>query len=330
MKKVLLYTLLLLVAFSVVFFYWGSSAYTDGEHHSTIYEHAGISAASPKDTLTIATYNIGYFSGMTNNLPVKRTEEFVKKNEEILISLLDDMNVDILAVQEVDFDANRSFYVDQLKTIAERNGFASSARAVNWDMKHVPFPYWPIDRNFGQMLSGQGIASKFTILKNRIEKLSRPLNAPFWYNQFYLDRLVQIAEINVGRPLIVMNLHLEAFDPETRELQAHRVVELVREYINNFPVILTGDFNSPIPFNKETTLRTITSELGLREAIPDSIASTMVGLVGTFPADAPRYKIDHVFYHPDQIVPVGWHIPDSLTAASDHLPVAFKFTFKTK
>lgn len=329
MKKLLIWLGFAILTFLIFIFFWGSSKATDGFSYNLITSHQKHLPSLGKDTLSLATYNVGYFSGMTNNLPVNRSEAFVRKNEAQLISLVRSLDIDILAMQEIDFDADRSFNTDQLKSIAEGAAFASSARAVNWDMNYIPFPYWPFSSHFGKTVSGQGIASRYPILKNKIETLMKPLNAPFWYNQFYLDRLVQIAEINVGRPLIVMNLHLEAFDSETREVQAKRVVELVKEYIPEYPVILTGDFNSAIPFGSETTLKTITEELGLKEAIPDS---TTLGKLpaGTFPSDKPKIKIDHVFYHPDQISPVSWSIPDSLTEASDHLPLVFRFTFKSE
>lgn len=322
--------MIVFVGFSLFIFYWGSSHTMDAANYAIISEHTVDVKPIPSDTITLATYNIGYLSGMTNNLPVERSRRFVSNNEDIIVSLLKSLNVDILAMQEIDFNANRSFDVDQLKTIAERVGFGYSARAVNWDMNYVPFPYWPIDKQFGKIVSGQAIASKYPIFKNRIVTLAKPLNAPFWYTQFYLDRLVQVCEINVGQPLYVLNLHLEAFDTETREVQAHAVVELVKTYIENFPVILTGDFNSQIPFEVgETTMRTIVSELGFNEAIPDSIQAENRPS-GTFPSDKPTQKIDHVFYHPDQVQPISWSIPDSLVEASDHRPMVFKFKLKAK
>ncbi len=199
---------------------------------------------------------------------------------------------------------------------------------MNWDKNYVPFPYFPLHLQFGKTVSGQALASRFPILKHRVEKLIKPINAAFWYNQFYLDRLVQICEINVGQPLIVINLHLEAFDKETRETQAEAVVAYVKEYMDRFPVLLTGDFNSPLPIaENETTIKTIVESLEMKEAIPDSVYLAKKA-AGTFPSDNPIYKIDHIFYHPKQIQALSWEVPDTLVSASDHKPILFEFLIK--
>ena len=65
-----------------------------------------------------------------------------------------------------------------MDSIALYCGFLEGAYAVNWDKRYVPFPYWPPVVHFGEMLSGQGVLSKFPILMNKKIVLQKPEENP--------------------------------------------------------------------------------------------------------------------------------------------------------
>jgi endonuclease/exonuclease/phosphatase family metal-dependent hydrolase len=293
--------------------------------------------AVPRDTFTVMTWNIGYLSGMTNNLPTERTEAFVNSNLEVAVRLLADVQPDVVALQEIDFAAARSFDVNQADTLAKRGRFAAVAEAVNWDERYVPFPYgWPQD-HFGRVRSGQAVLSRHPITGQERVVLERPSN-PFWYDAFYLDRLAQVVKIDLGgQPLILINVHLEAWDAPTRNRQAGHVQQLYQQYAAQYPVLVLGDFNSVLPqdttalpaedrawLDGDRAAATLVQTPGLVEAF----ATLRQKTTGTYPADTPRYKIDHIFYSTDRLQLLDAWVADSPTHPSDHRAVVMRFVRK--
>lgn len=295
--------------------------------------------AAPKDTLTVMTWNIGYLSGMTNNLPTERTEAFVHGNLEAAVQLLDAVKPDVVALQEIDFAAVRSFDVNQADALARRGGFAASAEAVNWDERYVPFPYgWPQD-HFGRVRSGQAVLSRYPLVRQERVVLERPPN-PFWYDAFYLDRLAQVVEIDLGgQPLVVINVHLEAWDAPTRNRQAERVRQLYMQYAAQAPVLVVGDFNSLLP--QDTTALTADDRAWLAGDRAAGVLQQTPGLAeafarhpqkttGTYPADSPRYHIDHIFYNPDRLQVLDAWIADRPEHPSDHRAVVTRLVLQRR
>lgn len=339
----LLAALGVLIVLFVAFFFWASAGTLSEDEYATTATHAAAPAAPP-DTLAVMTYNIGYLSGMTNNLPVVRERTLFENNLTQAVRLLRRADPDIVGFQEIDFGAARSFDVDQLGELAERLGYAASATAVNWDERYLPFPYgWP-SVHFGRVLSGQAILSRYPILAHERIELART-SRPFYTDALYLDRLAQVAVLNVGgpggeRPVAVVNVHLEAFEEATRETQAREVRAIAERYAARYPTLLIGDFNAPadaarpaLPPEEQTrhaddeTLALLLEGTAFRPALPDSLHRRPVPKVGTYPADAPRIKIDHIFYTPGPLRPVG--VPEVLGGGpeppSDHRAVLMRF-----
>ncbi|MGB3464926.1 MAG: endonuclease/exonuclease/phosphatase, partial [Cyclobacteriaceae bacterium] len=158
-----LFAIILLVT-AIFYLYASSSRYPEDSYSSFSSQKQSV---GQQDTLSVVTYNMGYLSGMSNNLPIATTRSFYKNNEDSLIYFLETIKPDIVALQEIDFDSERSYNVDQLAIIAEGTQLQNTAKAVNWDKKYVPFPYWPVSNHFGGILSGQAVASHFSILETK-------------------------------------------------------------------------------------------------------------------------------------------------------------------
>jgi endonuclease/exonuclease/phosphatase family metal-dependent hydrolase len=334
-------TLLILLAAVVAFFFWASAGTRPTEELAVTTTYAA-EPASPHDTLSVMTYNIGYLSGMTNNEPVVRSESLYTANMDTAVQMLRRTDPDIIGFQEIDFGAARSFYVHQLDTLGTRLGYAASATAINWDERYVPFPYSANPAiHFGRVLSGQAVLSRYPIVRHERIELART-SRPFWSDAFYLDRLAQVAEIAVGRDtLVVINVHLEAFEEATRETQAREVRRIVERYADR-PVLLIGDFNSILPsardahppseqsaFADDETLSILLDGTALRPAFPDSAYAAPMAEIGTYPTDAPSRTIDHIFYTPDRIDAVSATVPETPSAPSDHRPVVMRFVMKS-
>ena len=339
--KVLFKWLALLVGLPTVaialFYLWGSAGSDNSQNYAATVDYGPQSAVPPADSFTVVTYNLGYLSGLANNTSTQPERAFFEANQAQAIAALKSTNPDVVAFQEIDFGASRSYEVNQSEVIAQALSLGSGAIAINWDKNYVPFPYWPPAAHFGKILSGQAILSRFPIEKNNRTVLQKVAGNNFVYNAFYLDRVLQVSEIDVGgKTVVVMNTHLEAFDEQTRVEQTRFVRSLAEEYAQNNPVILVGDFNSAL--NRATFTTATGDNLGETQfSIKEMIASeSFVSAVTqsdwnssvTFPSNSPKYKLDYIFYTPSTLEVTDAQVIGAAGEASDHLPLMATFQLK--
>lgn len=334
-STILAILLFVLILALIIFYFWASSGTQPRDKLSEIITY-GSAPESPQtqEIFTVMTYNIGYLSGMTNNQPVKRPDiAFFDKNMETFLQLLEETQPDVIGVQEIDFCSKRSHYINQLKTIAEKAVYPNAAKAINWDKRYIPFPYWPPSLHYGRILSGQAVLSRWPILSTERIVLPKPKSTPFFYNAFYLDRLIQGIKIKIGgRDLIILNVHLDAIERETRENQAKRLLNIYHSYKDDYPVLLMGDFNSIPPdapqkkdfpdepvtdFTNDRTIQFFLEDPGLKAADINTF---------TFPTDSPTRQLDYIFYTHDKIQLIRVSVPNIDSA--DHLPMLMQFLFK--
>lgn len=313
----------------VSFYFWASSGrYPRNRYAEIVNQEAdAVTEKAGRDrSFTIVTYNIGYLSGLTNNLAVSRSRQLYDDNLAIAVKALKPLKADFIALQEIDLDSRRSFNVNQVEALAAGLDLPNRAIAVNWDKQYVPFPYWPPSAHFGHILSSQAILSRYPIQRHERIALAKVASKPFFYNAFYLDRLAQIAQINLdGQPLILVNVHMEAFDRATRSQQTDFVKQLTEQYLDRYPVLLLGDFNSPPPTadDPNPTIETLLAVPKLEPAFNVDDAKTPAP--ETFPADRPIAKLDYIFYSRDRIQSLEQRVITEAGQASDHLPVLLKF-----
>ena len=321
--------LVLICVVVIGMYFWATSSALDPlEKPNSIYK-ISTGAEEQGDTLSIMTFNIGYLSGMTNNKSVERTSSLFDTHAAALLQCLKSSAVDILAMQEIDFASSRSYDVDQLDLIARQGGFNYAAKALNWDKRYVPFPYWPFKHHFGKVQSGQAIVSKFKIHNHTIDTLPKPLDQPFYYNDFYLDRLVQTSVIYVNKkPLTVMNVHLEAFSRKTRSIQLRYVFEKFRTSAITSPTILLGDFNEPFFPQEHSYMSPFYNSSIIGQAISPQELQVYPEKHFTYSAETPKAKIDYIFYSKAHIEMVSAETLRTTQLLSDHLPVLMKFRLK--
>jgi len=334
MKKFLLILISSLLLLAVLFFFWASASKLDESTYTQISTYDSLeNDYAPGDTLSILTYNIGYLSGMTNNLAADTDEAFYTNNLNQALALFKELNPMIAGFQEIDFASSRSYDIHQLDAIGNANEYHNGALTVNWDKNYLPFPYWPISAQYGEMLSGQALLSDFKITTNERVVMEKPESNPAYYNAFYIDRLAQVVTINIGnQEIIVINTHLEAWDIPAREKQAKIVLELYEKYNATHPVILLGDFNSIPPFDptsneyysQDKTMDIIFSGTNIQSAISKSDYLQNRNKHFTFSSADPTIMIDYIFYN-DRISPVTSRVVNEAGDISDHLPVYFEF-----
>ncbi len=336
MKLLTRFFLILLVIITgliAAFYFWGQSANLEPTAYTGIESYPVKEKTTFPDTLSVMTYNIGYLSGMTNNLPVQPAPGLYSNHLDKAIQLIGGFSPDFVGFQEIDFNSKRSFYTNRMDSIAYSLNYGFGALAVNWDKKYVPFPYWPVKAHFGRMLSGQAVLSKYPVLVNRRVVLPKPASNPFYYNAFYLDRLVQLVEIEFGsHRLMLLNVHLEAFDSETREEQARVIATLLDDLGSDHPLLMIGDLNSTPPFEEssaemESTISTILETGILKSAVSRGQYKKEPSSYYTFSSADPEVMIDYIFYN-EKIRPLRVEVVRDAETISDHLPVLFKFMIK--
>jgi endonuclease/exonuclease/phosphatase family metal-dependent hydrolase len=325
MKRFLKYLsrffLLLIVAF-VIFFFWASSPTLELSEYQSVIANETKSTQKNDSIFSIVTYNIGYLSGMTNNLAVESPKEFFDVNMAKVVSEIKKVKPDIMAFQEIDFDASRSYNVNQEEEISKL-GFNYRAQTINWDERYLPFPYWPISMHYGKVVSGQSIISKYPLKEQQRIVLQRVADAPFYRDAFYLERLAQVVKVVLnGKEVVVINIHLEAYEKETRAKQFEEVLAIFNQYKEIYPTILLGDFNA-----RARDENAVVQKIFAMKAI-GSAASDMNNLGNTFNSKDPSKRIDYIFYTKNSIEYISGKVLNQFGQASDHLPLEMKFRIK--
>ncbi len=324
MKKLILVLLIIIlfVTTVTVFYFWASRETADD--NLFVISYADPLKRENERKLSVMTYNVGYLSGMNNNLAIAPQKELFATNMEKLVHRLNQIPVDILAFQEIDYGSKRSFMVDQHDTIAKLF-FPYSLKAINWDKRYVPFPYWPPSVHFGNVLSGQSIMSSWELSNPERLVLKEVDSNPFYYNAFYLDRLLVSALVQHPESnFLIMNVHAEAFDQATREEQIMAIYQIFKEERARHPVILMGDFNSS-PGSGEKAIHLFLDD-------PDiGCAAASAGKVvypPTFSSENPTERIDYIFYTKDCFEEIESKVLIDFGTISDHLPVYIRLKIK--
>jgi len=315
---------LFLIFITFGFYLWASSPNYSIKEYSKIYHNNNSQKTKNDSVFSIVTYNIGYLSGLTNNTSTKNQKSFFDKNLQLVLDQFKIIDADILAFQEIDYASKRSFNVNQQNEIAKL-GYDYIGQAINWDKKYLPFPEFPISSHFGRVLSGQSILSKYKIANQDRFELERDKSNPFYYDAFYIDRLAQVVKINIkDKTLVLINVHIESYNQDTRLKQTKKVIEIFNRYKNVYPTILLGDFNSDIKF-KNATIDLLLNVPELGNAVFDKN-----NYPKTYISENPTERLDYIFYNKNYITFIDGEVLNDFKQASDHLPLLMKFKFKQK
>lgn len=283
----------------------------------------------------ILTWNLGFLYGKGSEGPgyEHREKAFFQNRLDELVTFIRKENPDVLCLQEIDFDSSRSGGINQAKELALKAGYPYVALAVSWDANYIPFPYWPLSRNFGQMNSGGAILSKYPISNHSVELFAKPTSHPWWYNLFYLHRYVQKATLTIrDKDYVFMNLHLEAFDKVDRLKQVNFLREKMEAEKIDF---IAGDFNmipgratkkakfaeSSDDYENDESFVVMSSGL-LQEAIPEEIYLRAESRYFTYPSWKPDRRLDYIFYNQAHRLMRAEVLNSDL---SDHLPLKASF-----
>jgi len=121
---------------------------------------------------------------------------------------------------------------------------------------------------------------------------------------------------------VLINIHLEAYEKETRAKQFEEVLAIFNQYKEIYPTILLGDFNA-----RARDENAVVQKIFAMKAI-GSAASDMNNLGNTFNSKDPSKRIDYIFYTKNSIEYISGKVLNQFGQASDHLPLEMKFRIK--
>ncbi len=288
---------------------------------------------TPQNQIKIMTYNIGHGQGVKNKPTDWRGEAYTRQKMAQVTQVIQHENPDILTMQEVDLDSDRTHHINEAAWIARGADYPYIACAVVWDENYIPYPYWPIEHQLGKTKSANCILSRYPLSNHRRTLFEKPRNNPFWYNWAYLDRGAESVEVQVGNQhFTLLNVHLEAFDINTRQEQAHELTKLLSTLKG--PVVVAGDFNSIPPEatqktgfqdDPETDYTADHTIQIIRSALPNFSEAPLTGF--SFPSNKPDQRLDAVFAF-GGITVLSGQVVNETQQASDHLPVLATLIFQ--
>lgn len=231
---------------------------------------------APAAELRVMTYNIHHAEGMDGKVDAGR-----------IAQVLSSAKADLVALQEVDRNVERTQTIDLPHIIASNIGF-SFAFGKNIDFQGGSY--------------GNAILSRFPILEsnNHHYKMLREGE----------QRGLLYAKVDIdGAPLIFASTHID-FRPDNTE-RLSNVEEMVQlaERFKPLPVILCGDFNDAP--NSEVHFR-------LKEHFTDAWETAGEGGGFTYSSAKPNKRIDFIFVTANVQINKATVIS---TQASDHLPL---------
>ncbi len=196
---------------------------------------------------------------------------------------------DAAVLQEVDRRTGRSGGEDQIGTLAAATGLSGFfGRAMDWDGGEY----------------GEGALTALPVLDVEVHPLPhRPGSEP----RAALELRLRLPG---GAEVAVVGTHLDhQREPADRSLQARALAEILARP-GRPPTVLAGDLNADLDAAELAPLAALAADACAASPRP------------TFPAEAPRVRLDHVLLIP----PGAWRVLEAgplpeAAAPSDHLPV---------
>lgn len=201
-------------------------------------------------TIRLVTWNLGYgalgedadFFMDGGKMVNTATKQQVLENMNAIADELISLSPDVVFLQETDTSSTRSHKINEVQFLKDALPDMSSTFALNFKAAFVPYPLPPI----GKVESGILTLSSFQIKEAQRIQLPCPFKWPLRIAN--LKRCLSVNRIPVSgtdKELVLVNLHLEAFDSgEGKEKQTRMLREVLdRELEKGNYVIAGGDFN---------------------------------------------------------------------------------------
>lgn len=207
------------------------------------------------ETFSVTTFNIGY-AGLDKDQDFfmdggrqsrSRSEAQTQANLNAIVSFLSEAASDIYLLQEVDTAASRSYSLNEADYFVDSLVGYSHAFAFNYKVSWVPVPLF---KPMGSVNSGLLTLSAFHSTSAR--RFDLPGKESWPRQQLDLDRayLESRYPVDNGKELVIVNLHLSAFDEGGRIRQQqldYLLAYLEKEQEKGNYIVLGGDWNHSLP-----------------------------------------------------------------------------------
>lgn len=250
LKALLVIVIVLLVLVGGLLTWLTIVEYKPGDTESVQVETVGGQAVSLSagDSVKLVAWNIGYGALGDNadffmdggKMVYTGDEARVRANMDAMVGEIKAQDPDILLLQEIDLDSSRSRHIDETYYF-DVLGYNNMAFANNFKVEFFPIPIPP----YGHIDSG--IATYSSYSTTSATRVQLPCSFTWPIRTFNLKRCLLITRIPVegGKELVIVNLHLEAYDDgEGKAAQAQVLMDIINEETakGNY-VIAGGDFN---------------------------------------------------------------------------------------
>lgn len=305
---------------------------------------AGSEAIGGKDSLSIVSYNTGYAAlGENADFFMDGGKTSKPESEDVVMGYLSGIadelgsfGADILMLQEVDTDSARTYHIDEAAYYNEALGIPF-CYALNYSSAFVPFP---VTSMMGKVNSG--LATYTDLKASEAQRIQLPVPFSWPVRCFNLKRclLIERFPLESGRELVIINLHLEAYDSgEGKIAQTKMLYDLLSaEYAKGNYVIAGGDFNQTFPGAyyyepvKEGNWMPGTLESTLPEGFSfvfdDGKPTCRLLDVPYKGNDAPQYYIIDGFIVSDNLTVESIEVIETGFVNSDHQPVKLVVSFE--
>ncbi|HHH49846.1 MAG TPA: endonuclease/exonuclease/phosphatase family protein [Saprospiraceae bacterium] len=202
-------------------------------------------------SLQIATWNIKFGGGRIdfffdcfgNHSLMKKTD--VENHLKGIAAKIKQMSPDVIFLQEVDIQAKRSAYIDQVQWLLDNTDLNYGIYASQWKSDYVP------SDGIGRINTGNAILSRYPLKDG--ERIALPLidDQSGLVQYFYLRRNILKANITSadGKTIALLGTHTSAFATDgTKDKQLAEIkkeIDALDAAGTSF--VLGGDFNSLPP-----------------------------------------------------------------------------------
>lgn len=274
-------------------------------HQQTTSENASLGQTN---RIRIACYNIAHGRGLPfDNWNGESKQQRLARLDSI-VKILKQMDADVIALNEVDFDASWSHGINQAAYLAKHAGYPYHAEERNLDFRLATFSW----------CFGNAVLSKHPITEAEVIDFPEYQS---WETRLAGKKRGLLATIKFGEQTIQLaSVHLSHRSEAVRVESAKLIADLAKK--SQFPLFVAGDLNStPAGFPGSASSAegenaiNVLDHSGLFNRSP---VSQPQPADFTFPADAPRSIIDWVLIPANhQFVSYTVH----QTTLSDHLPI---------
>ncbi|MBR2824627.1 MAG: endonuclease [Clostridia bacterium] len=322
--------------------------YRPKDTESVLADHSVEAVFQAGEPMTLVSWNIGYgalgdnadffMDGGSSVYTADR--ERVTRNLEGIRDELSGLGADIVFLQETDVSSSRSYSTDQRPLLKVSGSYPADAFAYNFNSLYVPYPVPPI----GHVESGLYTLSRADIRQADRIQLPCPFSWPV--RVVNLKRCLLVSRIPLKgseKELVLINLHLEAYDDGTGKIeQTKQLLQVMQAEVaaGNY-VIAGGDFNQTFS-GVDLSAYPQTEEGGWMPGIIDqadfgdgytllmdprvpTCRSLKQALAGADPDHFQYYVIDG-FIVSDNVRVDSCETQDLRFVCSDHNPVKLTFT----